>query len=106
MSQRRIVVLLMAAGFLMHGHPARAGTGTVFDCTVRGEAGIKIYMDETGHKISLEQNGVTSPEVRDRKGAFRIRFAGASFVFVMSSSSHSGTIKIVRAQGTRTGRCV
>ena len=95
----------MALGLLTHGQPASGGTGTIFNCTVKGEADIKIYMDETGRSVSLEQNGVTSPDVRERKGAFRTRFSGGSFVFIMSHTSHGGTITIVRGQRTRTGRC-
>ncbi len=106
MSQRCIVVFFMAMGLLTQGQSAFGGTGTTFNCTVRGEADIKIYMDQTGHSISLEQNGVMSPDVRERKGAFRTRFAGGSYVFVMSQSSHGGTIRIVRSQRTRTGQCI
>ena len=106
MSHRNILVFFIAAGFLTQGPLALGSTGTVFNCTVKGESDVTIYMDATGHSIALEQNGVTSPDVRERKGAFRTRFAGGSFVFIASQSSHSGTIKIVRSQGTRTGRCV
>ncbi|MFI4975352.1 MAG: hypothetical protein ACHP84_12495 [Caulobacterales bacterium] len=105
---KRLTMLALACGaigLLVAAPSARADTGVLFTCLVRGEPDTTVYLDSTGKLASFEQGEAHSQDVAIKNGAFRAKIGHRLFRFVPVWPKNSYKLTITGPKGTHSGPC-